>query len=173
MVAMPLVPENYKEAVWNTLLGVDWNYRYYMKMSDRCHNRAWFLRCAVLSSVLIEAGVLYGTREFSWMLYIAIGLGAILAVLAVVDATSHYAEDAVWYRVTAFACDDLKAEAEELWTDISSNQVDFSEVQSRHRSIVQQWLRATQRVKSRTDDKVAEQTQRASYWDVRDRYATE
>ena len=168
---MASVTDQTRRAVWVTLCDLEYNRRYYTALGDRyrsCHRR---LRFGILASVPVEGAILYAATDYAWLFIPAIMIGIVLAALTVWDAISNYAEDAAVLRLTAFICDDLKQDSEELWRKVENDMVDTAEAEAMNRSIIDRWGAATQRVQPGTHQKLNDLTSREANQDVESRYA--
>lgn len=68
-------------------------------------------------------------------------------------------------------CDDLKAEAEQLWRDVEARRVDDLKAEERLTTLVNRWLRATQRVNMETHNHDNSQAAKDAYMVMVERYA--
>lgn len=168
---MAAVTDQSRAAVWGTLCDLEWNMRYYTALAEHYRLRHRMLRFAILASVPVEGALLYGATDYSWLFIPAIVLGIVLAALTIWDAIANYAEDAAVLRLTAFACDDLKREIEELWRRVESGLVNTDEAEALNRSIVDRWAAATQRVQPGTHNKLNLRTSLEANRDIESRYA--
>ena len=155
---MASVTDQTRAAVWATLCDLEHHRRYYAALADRYRFLHRILRFSILAGVVVEGIVLYLATIHPWLFYLGIGFGAVLAILTIWDATSNYAEDAAVARLTAFACDDLKRECDELWRMVESGMVNTTEAEAANRSIVGRWAVATQRVQAGTHRRLNLQT---------------
>ena len=168
---MEPVSDQTRIAVWQALCDLERNVRYYGALADRCRRRHRWLRFAILTSVVMEAGVVYFAMTNPWASYIAMALGALLVALAVWDALSDYAEDAATLRVTGFICNDLGRETEVLWRSIETYTIAPTDAEAQWLSIMDRWARATQRARPEIDHRLNLQTTVDANQDIANRYA--
>ncbi len=168
---MASVTDQTRRAVWETLCDLEYNRRYYTVLADKYRSRHRMMRFGILGSVPIEGAILYAATDYSWLFIPAIVVGIVLAALTVWDAISNYAEDAAVLRSTAFICDDLKRDTEELWRKVENDTVDTAEAEATNRSIVDRWAVATRKVQPGTHGKLNDLTSFEANRDIESRYA--
>ena len=151
---MTTVAGQTRSAVWHTLVELDWQSRYFSAMAEMYRLRHRRLRFCILTSVPIEAVVLYLATTYPWLVYVGIVIGLLLAALSIWDAISDYAENAAVLRMTAFSCNELKRDIEQLWRRIESHNVDTVEAEAVYEETSARWGAAAQRVHSGTDRKL-------------------
>ena len=168
---MEPVTDQTRSAVWRTLYDLERNVRYYHAMADLYRRRYLWLRFVILVGIFIEAAILYAAASQFWAFYVAAGGGLLLAALTVWDLVSNYAESAATSRITAFNCDDLKTDIEELWRDIETYRISDPDAETTLRSITRRWATATQRMQPGTNDRLRRTTAADSNQSIRSRYA--
>ena len=168
---MEPVSDQTRIAVWHALCDLERNVRYYGALADRFQKRQRWLRFAILTSILVEAGVVYFAMTNPWASYLAVALGALVVALTVWDALSDYPGDAATLRVTGFICNDLNGEMEVLWRRIETYTIAPADAEAQLQSIMDQWGRATQQVRAAVDHRLNRQTTVAANQDMANRYA--
>ena len=168
---MEPVSDQTRIAVWHALCDLEWNMRYFGALAARYRRWHRWLRFAILTSILVEAGVVYFAMTNPWTSYLALALGALVVALTVWDALSDYPGDAATLRVTAFVCGDLMDETDVLWRSIESYRITTPDAEARLHSITERWARATQQVRSPVDHRLNRQTAAAANREVANRYA--
>ena len=143
---MAAVSDVTRKAVWDTLCDLEWQMRYYRAMGDRRQRIHRWARLALLVSIAVEGGILYGGTIYSWLFYVGVVGGLGLAGLTIWDALSDYAKDVAECRLAAETCGLLMDDADVLWRRIETYRVDESEVEETLRQIRRWWDAATQRV---------------------------
>ena len=128
------------------------------------------LRFAILIGVPIDGVLFYvGVTEI-WGFYAGGVVFVLLAFGTIWDAMSNYAESAAVARLTAYSCDELYRETDNLWISIEDNTISNEEVIVRHNSITERWARYTERVSPEADESLLKKTQDESDEFVRSRY---
>ena len=168
---MEPVADQTRNAVWDTLCDLEWNWRYYDAMADKYRRRYRALRFTILAGVLVELVVIYFAMAAPWVFVIGVAFGALLAALTVWDAFSDYVQDAATLRLTAHLCDDLKLETEELWRSIETYRIAPEDAEARLNAIRGRWGKATQRVRLGTDSRLNRQASTDANNDIVSRYA--
>ena len=168
---MEPVADQTRNAVWNALCDLEWNWRYYDAMADKYRRRYLALRFTVLAGVLVELVIVYFAMADPWVFYTGVALGALLTALTIWDAFFGYAQDAATLRVTAHLCDDLKLETEALWRSIEAYRIAPQDAEAGLHSILERWGKATQRVQLGTDSRLNRQASAAANNDIVSRYA--
>jgi hypothetical protein len=168
---MAFVAEQTRTAVWNNLCDLEFHVRYFTALADQFRFRHRLVRGGILGSVPVEGVLLYfGTVEP--LLFWAAGVVFVqLAFLTIWDAIADYAEDGALLRLTAYACEDLQREIEELFRRIERGDLDTSEAEAVNRSIEARWAVATQRVQVGTNERINDSASRDANLDVQNRYA--
>ena len=168
---MEPVTDQTRNAVWNALCDLEWNWRYYDAMADKYRRRYRALRFTILAGVLVELVVIYFAMAAPWVFFVGVALGALLAALTVWDAFSDHAQDAATLRLTSHLCDDLKVETEALWRSIEAYRIAPQDAEAGLHSILERWGKATQRVPLGIDSRLNLQTSAAANKDIVSRYA--
>ena len=136
-----------RKEVWELLVNLERNVRYYSLIGDRHGLNYRLIRFGVLAGILFEGLVLYyaANGNQTWW-----GVGGVvafaLALLTVFDVVTSYADSAANLKFTAIMCDDLKSEVEQLWTQIETGRIGTLRLEEQYNSIVERWSRATHRV---------------------------
>lgn len=141
------IPDITRKDAWELLVNLERNVRYYRLIGDRHHLNYRLIRFGVLSGLLFEGLVLFfaaNGNEAWWWVGGVVAFG--LALLTVFDVVTSFADSAAVLKFTAMICDDLKIEAEQLWSQIESERISQVQVEEQYRSIVDRWSRATQKV---------------------------
>ena len=168
---MEPVSDQTRIAVWHALCDLERNVRYYGALADRFQRRQRWLRFAILTSILVEAGVVYFAMTNPWASYLALALGALVVALTVWDALSNYPENAAILRVTGFICNDLSRETEALWRSIEAYGITTQDAEARLQSLLDRWAKATQQVRTETDHRLNRQTTADANKEIANRYA--
>ena len=168
---MEPVSDQTRIAVWHALCDLERNVRYYSALADRFQKRQRWLRFAILTSILVEAGVVYFAMTNPWASYLALALGALVVALTVWDALSDYPGDAATLRVTGFICNDLSRETEALWRSIEAYGITTQDAEARLQSLLDRWAKATQQVRTETDHRLNRQTTADANKEIANRYA--
>ena len=133
--------------VWEMMLDLERQVRYYGTLADRYGLRYRTIRYLLLLGVLAEGGIFHLFSSSPWLL---LGIGGMVALalgfVTVFDAVTNYAETSASLRTTSLLCDDLKAEAERLWRDIEANRIDDDGAEALYSKLMDRWIRWTQRV---------------------------
>ena len=133
--------------VWEMMLDLERQVRYYGTLADRFGLRYRVIRYLLLMGILAEGGVLYAfSSEPLWLVLVGGGLGLALGILTVFDAVTSYAETSAVLRTTSLLCDDIKVEVEGLWRDIEAYRVDDDRAEEMYSMLMDRWIRWTQRV---------------------------
>ena len=129
---------------WEMLLDLERQVRYYLRLADRYSlwNRA--LRFLLLAGILLEGMAVYFlAAQQPELLWGVAGAGAaLLGAGTIFDAMSGFAEKAASLRAVHLMCDDLKIEAERLWSDIEAGRVQDAQAAERYSAIVDRWSKA-------------------------------
>lgn len=168
---MEPVTDQTRNAVWYALCDLEWNVRYYTAMADLYRRRYLWLRFAILAGVFVEVAILYAGTIYGWLFYLGAFGGLALAVLTIWDAVSDYAGSAATLRITAFVCDDLKTEIDELWRNLESYHIAAPDAETTLKSIINRWAAATRRVPPGTNDRLVRITVADSNQVISSRYA--
>ena len=160
-----------RKDVWELLVNLERNVRYYTLIGDRHHFNYRFLRFGVLSGILFEGMVLYfaaGGNPAWWWVGGVVAFA--LAMLTVLDMVTSYADSAAVLKFTAATCDDLKSEVEQLWTQIETERTHARAVEVQYHSILGRWGKATQRVTINVHSLENEETTKAAVRVLQSRY---
>ncbi len=130
---------------WEMLLDLERQVRYYLRLADRYSLRHRTLRFLLLAGILLEGMAVYflAAQQPELMWGIAGAGAALLGAGIIFDATAGFAEKAASLRAVHLMCDDLKIEAEGLWSDIEAGRVQDARAAERYSAIVDRWSRAT------------------------------
>ena len=169
---MAVVSDITRKAVWDTLCDLEWQMRYYRAMADRRQRIHRWVRLALLVSIAIVGGILYGGTIYPWLFYVGIVGGIALAGLTVWDALSNYAKDVAECRLAAETCGLLMDDADVLWRRIETYRIDEAEVEATLGSIRRWWDNATQRVDLEVDHSLNLASAEAAHEEVVNRYAS-
>ena len=144
--SMDEVSDVARKDVWELLVNLERNVRYYSLIGDRHGLNYRLIRFGVLSGLLFEGLVLYFAVNGSPNWWVVGGILAfVLALMTVFDVVTNYADSAAVLKFTAIMCDDLKSEVEQLWTRIETEQISSLRLEEQYSSIVERWSRATQK----------------------------
>ncbi len=168
---MATVAEQTRTVIWNNLCDLEFHVRYFTALADRCRFRHRLVRGGILGSVPVEGALLYFATDEAWLFWLAGVVFVILAFLTIWDAIADYAENGALLRLTAYTCEDLQREIEELWRRIERGDLDTSEAEAINRSIEFRWAAATQRVQVARDERVSDLASRDANLDIKNRYA--
>ena len=151
-----------RDAVWDILCDLHRNALYYTELGMK--RRRWhrWLQFAILIGIVTDAGFFYIGVTHTWAFYAGLVVFALLAVVTVRDVTFNYAESAAIARLTAYACDDLYRETNNLWMSIEDNAISRDDVVARYNSITERWARYTERVPPERDESLLSKTQEES-----------
>ena len=156
------VTDHTRTAIWGLICDQDMEIRYLNKKRDQIQLRFWWLRFAMLSSVLIEGLLMWFTLSQPWGLAIVIPFGVLMVILAVWDTLSNYAYHTALLMCVASDGARLRVELISLWLKMESYQVDEQEAEATSQSIRDQWERTKDRVTVKEDNKLIEQCARDS-----------
>ena len=144
---------------WNMLLDLDRQTRYYGRLADRYSKWRRVIRYLLLVGLVVEAAVVYFSYGHPVLLWFLGGAGAfILGFLTIFDASTDYGRLAADLRMASLLCDELSVDAARLWRDIEAGRIEDPQAEDRYNSLVERWIRATQRVELAihdTDNKIA------------------
>ena len=158
---------------WQMLLDLERQVRYYGKLADRYSLRYRAIRYLLLLGIVAEGAIVYFFQVQTVLLWTFGGLGAfILGFLTVFDAATNYAQVSADLRTMSVLCDDLKTETERLWRDIEAARTDDLQAEQRFNTLVDRWIRATQRINLEIHDHDNKQAARDAYKTVVERYAS-
>ena len=101
-------------AVWDALCDLEADMRYCAVLSAKKRRAHRFLRLGLLSSIVVEAALLYGATQISLLFVVGVILGVFLALLTIWDAMSDNASDAATLKLVAATCRSLTSEMEVL-----------------------------------------------------------
>ena len=169
---MSAVSDITRKAVWDTLCDLEWQMRYYRAMADRRQRIHRWVRLALLVGVAVEGGILYGGTLYTWLFYVGIAGGLVLAGLTVWDALSNYAKDVAVCRLAAETCSLLMDDTDVLWRRIETDRIEESEVEDALIQIRRWWDTATQRVDLEVDHALNLASSEAAHTEVVNRYAS-
>ena len=169
---MPAVSDITRKAVWDTLCDLEWQMRYYRAMADRRQRIHRWVRLALLVSIAVEGGILYGGTIYPWLFYVGVVGGLVLAGLTVWDALSNYAKDVAECRLAAETCGLLLDDADVLWRKIETYRIEEAEVEATLGHIRRWWDNATQRVDLEVNHSLNLETAEAAHEEVVNRYAS-
>ena len=162
-----------RKDVWELMLNLERNVRYYQTIGDNHSVASRFMRFVVLAGILSEGVIvsIAGTVTANDYLWVVGGMVAVgLAILTVFDVVTGFGDSAAVLRHTAMTCDDLKSEAEELWRQIETHRVSDLEAEIRYRPIIDQWSRATQKISLSLRSEVNETTTREACEVLQNKY---
>ena len=165
------VTERLRADAWNLLYGLERSVRYYRAKSAKLRRNSLLLRFFLLTGVVVEVVLAYRAAEYSWGLWAVLGLGVVMAALAVWDALSQYSRDSVLLSYVGLDCEAVRADAEALWRNIESYRIDLEGAEEEYRNIHSRWERVTERVTLGDDDAVNEKTSRDARAALSSRYA--
>ena len=160
-------------SVWVILFDLEWNIRYYSEKSDSFEKRAFWLRLALLFSIIFEALVVYVVASYSWSLWVAVGITMIVAALALWDVLSDYRRQAAILTMVKLDCITFQNEAETLWRQIETYSIDPDEAERAYQSIYSRWARVTERVWIRDDDALSRRCAADASEVIQDKYIFE
>ena len=160
-----------RAAVWNLMCDLEMNVRYYGTKADRVRRHFIRIRFILLTSLVLEAFLIYWGTTGSAALFVAIVFGICVAALTVWDALVDYSATAAILRVAADGCDDLKFEAERLWRNIEDHRVTRDAAEREYERIHERWSRVAARVTTQDDVNLCKQCSEESNAIMRDRYA--
>ena len=130
--------------IWEMLLDLERQVRYYLRLADRY--MLWYrtLRFVILFLIVAEGAVLYFLYPApkQWLWAVAGIVPFILGVLTVGDILTDYGARSSSLRAVHLVLDDLKAEAEALWRDIEAGRTDDQEAEKRYSAIMDRWSKA-------------------------------
>ena len=133
--------------VWEMMLDLERQVRYYGTLADRFGLRYRVIRYLLLMGILAGGGILYAfSGEPLWLVVVGGGLGLALGILTVFDAVTSYAETSAVLHTTSLLCDDIKVEVEGIWRDIEAYRVDDDRAEELYSMLMDRWIRWTQRV---------------------------
>ena len=141
------VSDGTRKDVWELLVNLERNVRYYGLIGDRHHLNYRLIRFGILAGILMEGLILFlaaGGQQGWW--YAGGVVAFILALLTAFDVVTGFGESATGLKFTSAACDDLQSEVEQLWTQIESSRVTEIQASERYSSVVERWGRATQKI---------------------------
>ena len=136
-----------RKDVWELLVNLERNVRYYGLIGDRHHLNYRLIRFGVLAGILLEGLILFlaaGGEQGWW--YAGGVVAFVLALLTAFDVVTGFGESATGLKFTSAVCDDLRSEVEQLWTQIESSRVTETQASERHGTVVERWGRATQKI---------------------------
>ena len=130
---------------WEMLLDLERQVRYYLRLADRYTLWHRSLRSLLLVGILLEGMAVYflAAKDPELLWGVAGAGAALLGAGAIFDAMAGYAEKAASLRAVHLMCDDLKIEAERLWSDTEAGRVQDVQAAERYSAIVDRWSRAT------------------------------
>lgn len=160
-----------RSEVWQAMVDLEQQVRYYGRLADQCARRYRTIRYGLLLGVLTEGAflwVLQGQPVLAWTMG---GAGAAgLAILTIVDAVTNYAEAAATLRCAQWDCDELKTEAKRLWRDIETKRVDQHHAEDKLTEIADRKRRATRRVTMKTDHRMSRKAAQEADQMMKERY---
>ena len=130
---------------WEMLLDLERQVRYYLRLADRYTLWHRGLRFLLLVGILLEGMAVYflAAKDPELLWGVAGAGAALLGGGTIFDAMAGYAEKAASLRAVHLMCDDLKIEAERLWSDIEAGRVQDVQAAERYSAIVDRWSKAT------------------------------
>lgn len=159
-----------RKAAWDTLCDLEWHIRYCSAMADRNHLKHRVIRVAILVSVVVEGGLLYGGTINPWVFVPGAFVALALACITVWDVTSNYANDAAVFRMAVILCQRLKTETGALWRDIESDRRTTDEIEGTLKRIQGQWGDVTQSIPLGIDEKLNQETAKAANKEIQNQY---
>lgn len=157
-------------AVWDALCDLEADMRYCAVLSAKKRRAHRFLRLGLLSSILVEAALLYGATQISLLFVVGVILGVFLALLTIWDAMSDNASDAATLKLVAATCRSLTSEMEVLWRKIETGFDDEAAVEASLKVVKDQWYSAMQWIQSEADLSLKRSTEEQANAEVSNRY---
>ena len=127
--------------------------------------------CRLALGLVLEAAVVYFSYGHPVLLWSLGGAGALtLGFLTVFDASTDYGRLAAELRMASLLCDELNVDTARLWRDIEAGRIEDRMAEHWYNSLVERWIRATQRVELDIHDTDNRNAAREAYRVIADKY---
>ena len=157
-------------AVWDALCDLEADMRYCAALSGKKRRAHRFVRLGLLTGIVVEAALLYGATQISWLFLLGVVLGVVLALVTIWDAMSDNAADAATLKLVAATCRSLTSQMEVLWRQIETGFDDGAAVEGSLKLVKDQWFSAMQWIQSEADLSVKRSTEKQANSEVSNRY---
>ena len=157
-------------AVWDALCDLEADMRYCAALSGKKRRVHRFVRLGLLTGIVVEAALLYGATQISWLFLLGVILGVVLALVTIWDAMSDNAADAATLKLVAATCRSLTSQMEVLWRQIETGFDDEAAVEASLKLVKDQWFSAMQWIQSEADLSVKRSTEKQANSEVSNRY---
>ena len=136
-----MASEGVRHAVWNGLLDVNRQARYYGIQSGRYNT--WSTRLTVVFAMVGSADVASVLAAADHRVSMALSL--VIGILAVVASVGDFAKKAAVLHSTGLECDYLAAEWEELWAGTHGGKLSDNAALTRNQELIRRLISATNR----------------------------
>ena len=136
-----MASEGVRHAVWNGLLDVNRQARYYGVQSGRYNT--WSTRLTVVFAMVGSADVASVLAAADHRVGMALAL--LIGILAVVASVGDFAKKAAVLHSIGLECDHLASEWEELWVGTHSGKLSDSTALTRNQELIRRLIAATNR----------------------------
>lgn len=162
-----------RQQLWNAMLHVDRNCRYYEKEHAKNTVKSVCFRTGSIVLVLIASGLAVVFHLWTWLYAVGALLGVIAAILTVCEVTLNYSTKASVAHAIYVGSAHVRLELEELWGLVEGSSINDEELRHRMRDLTQQlvYLEGWAGVSGLTPDQALnERITRESYEYVPARY---